>query len=440
MRCDEGVSFVPTSAGGKNRQTERPRGQHLSRRVLLGVLALVAATAFAGALVSCAPVTAKLTTVHILPSTSTQGVRDGRWHGVGLSANAQIVFSRSAAQTAYSCDIVNKTIVMYVTHDGGMNWQPLTLATPVASETCILAVDETTPQQLALMTLVTKEDPCTMAACTPTPCVSACQSCVDLCTQPPQRTFTLYRSADGGVTWKSSGLLPNGVHFTPEIAFAGSTLYAWTDTWPTLLAVSVAGGAFQLINLSAYFPANQNDTAYQTYQTVIHLWPLRGQLYVPIPGGAYTNCYIVSNDGGVTWTRGAFTINGDPVVLRPNSGLDGRTLMGERIHSFGHLVLSTDGGTTWQPAPAPYPDFSHLGLMQCYVTADGSFIWFNGFDPGFGLGVYRANAGATAWTKILDASQIQDISVDLASYDANGHVVALWGRKSREKWVVYRLP
>ena len=238
------------------------------------------------------------------------------------------------------------------------------------------------------------------------------------------------------MTWTSSDPLPDGVHFTSEIVFAGATLYAWTDTWPTLLAVSVAGGPFQLLNLSAYFPAPQNNGA---YQGSTHLWPLRGQMYVLIPGGDQDNRYIVSNDGGMSWTRGAFTMGGDPVVLRPGSGLDGRTLMGERINMGGHLALSTDGGATWQLSPAPYPDFSHYGQTQAYVSADGSFIWFNGFDAGFGWGVYRAMAGATAWTKILDATHIQDISVDLVSYDGNGHLVALWGRESRTKWVVYRL-
>ncbi len=412
----------------------------MPRRMLVGLLALVAVTACTSALLSCAQVSSKATLIP-LPSTPTQGRDDGTWHDVGLSADDQIVFSRSAPQSGYSCRIANKTIVLHVSHDGGMSWQPLALATPIASETCILAVDETNPQQLALLTMVTKYDPCTATTCTPTPCASpgTCQTCMDLCLPPPQVTFTLYRSADGGMTWKSSGPLPNGVHFKPEIAFAGSTLYAWTDTWPTLLAVSVSGGAFQLINLGAYFPANQQDPAYTTYQVVTHLWPFRGQLYVPIPGGAYTNYYIVSNDGGVSWTRRAFTMDGDSVALRPNSGLDGRTLMGERIQVIGYLVLSTDGGATWHPAPAPYPDFSHLGFMQCYVASDGSFIWFNGFDARVGLGVYRASAGATAWTKILDATQIQDISVDLVSYDATGHIVALWGRKSRTKWVVYWL-
>jgi hypothetical protein len=78
-------------------------------------------------------------------------------------------------------------------------------------------------------------------------------------------------------------------------------------------------------------------------------------------------------------------------------------------------------------------------VRKCYVAADGSFFWFNTFDANVGLGVFRAKAGATAWTKLLDVSQIQGISVDLASYDAAGHLVALWGRQSRATWVVYRL-
>jgi hypothetical protein len=435
MRWDEEASYAGSAAGMEGPQPDRARRRLLLRGMVLGSLALVVVIGVVLALLRAPAKPVLLTST----PTATPSTPDGVWHDVGLSADEQIIFSRSAPQSAYSCGIANKTIVMHVTHDGGMSWRPVAMATPIASEFCALAVDETNPQQLALMTLVTKPDPCVTTLCTPTPCASACQPCVDYCPPPPQRTLTLFRSADGGVTWKSSAPLPNRVHFTLDIAFAGATLYAWTDTWPTLLAASVEGGPFQLINLSTYFPAPQNSNAYQTYQASTHLLPLRGQLYVPIPGGDYTNQYIVTSDGGVSWTHHAFTMDGDPVVLRPNSGLDGQTLMGERIHTTGYLVLSMDGGNTWLPAPAPSPDFSHLGQMQCYVTADGGFLWFNGFDASFGLGVYQARAGATAWTKLLGSTQIQDISVDLVSYDANGHLVALWGRASRTKWVVYRI-
>lgn len=432
MRQDGGASRVTRAANAESYQATKTQWQRLPRRVAVGLLALIVATALGGVLLSCTQAPTRTTRL-VPPSSPTPGSRDAIWHDVGLSAVEQIVFSRSAPQTAYSCGVANNTIVMHLSHDGGKSWQPLALATPIASEACVLAVNDTNPQQLAFMTLVTKPDPCAATMCTPTPCATACQPCVDYCPPPPQRTYTLYRSADGGTTWKSGGPLPNGIHLTLEIAFAGATLYAWTDTWPTLLAASVAGGPFRLIDLSTYFPAPQSNET-PPYQGSTYLWPLLGRLYVLVPGGDYANRYIVTNDGGVSWTRGAFTMDGDPVVLRPGSGLDGRTLMGERIHLTGYLVLSADGGKTWQPSPAPYPDFSQSGT-QCYVASEGSFIWF-----GLGLGVYRAGAGAAAWTKILNADQIQDISVDLASYDANGHLVALWGRESRTKWVVHRLP
>lgn len=406
----------------------------------MALLALVVATVFIGVLLwlTRAPSKPALAS-HATPTiAATLSPRDAAWHAVGLSADEQIVFARSDPQTAYSCGVANKTIVMHVSHDGGMTWQPLAFSSPIASETCLLTIDETNPLQLAIMTLVTKPDPCQTTMCTPTPCAGQCQPCMDYCPPPPQRTVTLYRSVDGGMTWKSVAA-PKGLHFTLDLAFAGNTLYAWTDTWPTLLVASAAGGPFRPINLSAYFPASRSNAMYQTY-VAAHFSPLQGNMYLPIPGGNYMNRYLVTHDGGNTWALVTYTMGGDPVVLRPASGLDGRTLMGERIHNMGYLVLSTDSGKTWQPAPAPYPDFSHGGLTQCYVTADGSFLWFNGFDPNFGLGIYRAGPGATAWTKLLDASQIQDVSVDLASYDVHGRLVALWGQESQTKWVVYRLP
>jgi len=339
---------------------------------VLALTTLVVIAVFAGVLLALMKAPSKPAR-HTLTPTATLSPRDAIWHDGGLSADEQIVFSHSAPQTAYSCGIANKSIVMHVTHNGGTSWQPLTFAPPIASESCALAVDDTNPQQLAIMTLVTKPDPCLTTPCTPTPSASACQPCIDYCPPPPQQTLTLYRFADGGVTWQRSASLPSGAHFTLDIAFAGATLYAWTDTWPTLLAASVEGGPFRLIDLSAYFPGSPNSGASLPLAVYTHLWPARGQLDVPIPGGDVENHYILTNDGGVSWTRGAFVMDGDPVVLRPGSDLDGRTLMGERIHGTGFLVLSVDGGSTWQPAPAPYPDFSHYGQTQAYVSADGSF-------------------------------------------------------------------
>jgi hypothetical protein len=204
MQWGDEVGYPRRVASAQTHQTDQPL---VPRRVLLGLLALAAATAFAGMLVSWTPARAK-TTLLVPPSTPTLASRDAIWHDVGLSADEQIVFSHSAHQTAYSCGIAHKTIVLHVSHDGDISWQPLALAEPIASESCTLAVDETNPQQLALMTVVTKPDPCLTTACTPTPCASACQPCMDYCPPPPQRTFTLYRSGDGGITWKSSSPLP----------------------------------------------------------------------------------------------------------------------------------------------------------------------------------------------------------------------------------------
>lgn len=413
-----------------------------SRLVILSVLVVVLVAAVSVVVVlSLTQGAAKPSSTAKHPSPLT-GSRDAIWHDTTLSANEQIVFSHSSPQTGYSCGTANATIAMHITHDGGMRWQPLTMDSPITGESCLLAIDETNPQQLAILTQITTPDPCQKTGCTPTPCAGACQPCMDYCPPPPRRTVTLLHSADGGHTWKDIGRLPNGVHFTQELAFAGSTLYAWTDTWPTLLAASVAGGPFRLIDLSAYFPASQQNNTSQAASAYSHLWPLHGQVFVPIPGGDFANHYILTADGGVTWSRRTFTLEGDPVELRPGSSLDGRTLMGERIHigTGGHLVLSTDEGNTWHLSPTPLPDFTHYGQTQCFVSADGSFFWFNGFDATFGLGMYQAGAGATSWTKMLDAEQIQDISVDLVSYNADGHLAALWGRENRTTWVVLRLP
>src|SRR5258706_971498 len=385
MRRDDERSYARSPARMVNHQPDRAWRQTGQRGLVLALTTLVVIAAFAGVLLALMKAPSR-PALHTLPPTATLSPRDAIWHEVGLSADEQIVFSHSAPQTAYSCGVANKSIVMHVTHNGGTSWQPLTFATPIASEFCTLAVNETNPQQLAVMTLVTKPDPCLTTPCTPTPCASACQPCIDYCPPPPQQTLALYQSTDGGITWRSSAALPNGVHFTLTIAFAGATLYAWTDTWPTLLAASMEGGPLRLIDLRAYFPRPQNSGSSYPSQGSTQLWPVRGQLYVPIPGGNYENQYILTGDGGVSWTRGAFVMDGDPVVLRPASGLDGRTLIGERIHGIGHLVLSVDGCCTWHAAPAPYPDFSHFGQTQCYVAAEGSFYWFNGFDANVGLG------------------------------------------------------
>jgi photosystem II stability/assembly factor-like uncharacterized protein len=432
-----GVNHEATGARTLERQGERAADRARARRsprgpllFLLPLVAVLVAAIGAVALSSLGDAAGHLSQAP--GATATVPSRDTTWQDVGLGADDQIVFSRGDPRVGYSCGIENNTIMLHATRDGGMSWQPVPTAVPPASEICLLAVDDVTPQQLALLTVVSTPDPCLTTACTPTPCAGPCQPCIDYCAPPPQ--IALYRSADGGVTWKDAGALPEGAHFAREIAFAGGTLYAWTDTWPTLLAASVAGGPLRLVDLGAYFPAPQNGDATVAYGGSEYLHPLGGQLFVPIPTAGYANRYIVTGDGGASWTRRDFTLDGDPVELRTSSGLDGRTLMGERLHGTGFLALSTDGGITWHQSPAPYPDFTQSGT-QCYVSADDGFLWIN---PG--QGVYRAGIGATSWTLFLDVAQMEDITIDLVSYDANGHLVALWGREGRTKWVVHRLP
>lgn len=439
MWGNEDPPWTPDTAEPEAHPTTHLQGRRQLRTTLVAALALIVVIVGGAALISAmrTPTQPSPAAAHTASPTASVSPRDTAWRDVGLSADEQIVFSHSDAQTGYSCGVINQVISMHVTHDGGMSWRPLATPKPIASEVCTLAVDDTNPQQLAFITRTTKDDPCLAAQCTPTPCAHTCQPCVDYCPPPPLQTFTLHRSVNGGATWTNNSSLPNGLHFSFDIAFAGSTLYAWTGVWPTLLATSVAGGPFRLIDLSAYYPPPPPDNSVSYQEGLI--WPLIGSLYVAVPGNdANINVYIATDNGGASWTRHVFTMNGDPVALRQGSGLDGRTLMGERINGMGRLALSTDGGDTWRPAPPPYPDFTQ-GRTECYASADGRFLWFNGANAIFGLGVYRAGPGATAWTKILDESQIEDISLDLVSYDHAGRMVALWGRESRSKWVVYQL-
>src|SRR5258705_30910 len=184
MRRDDEGSYSRSPARMVNHQTDRTRRQTGQRGTIVALTALVVIAAFAGVLLALMQAPSR-PAVHTLPPTATLGPRDVTWNDVGLNADEQIVFSHSAPQTAYSCGIANKSIVMHVTHNGGTSWQPLTFASPIASESCALAVDDTNPQQLAIMALVTKPDPCLTTPCTPTPCASACQPCIDYCPPTP---------------------------------------------------------------------------------------------------------------------------------------------------------------------------------------------------------------------------------------------------------------
>ena len=246
-------------------------------------------------------------------ATTTIPPRGGGWRDVSLDAGEQITFSTGNPLTGYACEVIGGTVALQVTHDGGTSWRPVIAATPIASEICLLAIDDLDPAQVALLARVTAPDPCQSTACTPTPCVGACQPCIDYCPPPPMQMTTLHLSADGGSTWHDAGALPTGVHFASDIAYAGGTLYAWTDTWPTLLAARSGDGPFQLVDLSAYFPAAADNNSYQPVGASTHLWPLRGQLFVPVPGSDFADRFIVTADGGTTWTRRDFAANGDPV-------------------------------------------------------------------------------------------------------------------------------
>lgn len=209
----------------------------------------------------------------------------------------------------------------------------------------------------------------------------------------------LFRSSDGGHTWRQTGLNDWDL-YDLVVTSAGSIL---------------AGGFFGIIFRSTdgghtWQEANQDDADDRTIQNV---WSLGVAPEGTVFAGTLGDGAFRSTDDGLTWTR---------------TGLDEHTV---NAFTFADGVLaatsngafrSTDGGATWKRMAA----FAEMPVLTWHRTATGQ-LWA-GTD---GEGIFRSDDQGATWT----ATGLRFVSVTGLTSTPDGMVYA-----STFGSGVYRLP
>jgi photosystem II stability/assembly factor-like uncharacterized protein len=267
---------------------------------------------------------------------------------------------------------------------------------------------------------------------------------------------SVYRSADGGATWNTTGSLGDGVHaFRISVDPTTSSVYVSSDqgifrstdggtTWANVLA-----GPFQRVTAvrtsEVYALGSYSTGLFQSTDGGDH-WAFLSTSLLPVVNvvagsaiepatvyaGGYPSGVTRSTDGGRTWTavsqgiRGlvALTIAMDPghpadVYAGSEAGLfhsgDGGGSWSLANSAVGPVVVqpgtvdlysglgrSADGGVTFQSLP--YPDGSTLPA----IVANSPQTFFVGNSVCYGRGysyparVSRSTDGGATWTVVLD--------------------------------------
>ena len=270
----------------------------------------------------------------------------------------------------------------------------------------------------------------------------------------------IYRSVDGGINWIAANAPLDDKEITALIS-EGANLYAGTpesgvfrstdggvnwiqanapmnDKWVTAL-LSVNGTLLAGTLLSGIFRSTDNGLnwsidEFQSFSSATTMTS-NGNMIIAgtthqTPSGLLFGIFY-SSDDGVTWNGANFPgLNGavntiiwsndffyagtgtDGVYRSTNDGrswfrsgdLTNANL--ERLiadlnfivgYGDGDVFLSSNGGTSWQPAPSPIAGLN----VRNVISADGTLYAGTGLDLlNFTAGAYRSIDGGETWTKI----------------------------------------
>jgi len=343
------------------------------------------------------------------------------WVPAGPSEAQHIIFAPSAPAIAYTCGAPGLIslaqpvpIVVERSADHGHTWQPQ--QTPPTGVECDLTVDPLDAQDLVLAAL-------------PAPTIWL----YGLTGVPGD--VALYRSFDGGATWRSWPLptAPDGArHFIAlQWMWAGAALfvapYAPGDPLYRRLAVSLGGQAFTWVERNGLFAGATPDAG------IVGLISTPTALYVGIFSDqcASTCTHTMRSTDGASWSRLTPTYRGDAVALLPSAG--NRTLYGHVLDfsaaaqaTGGTYVRALAGDSSWNPLPAPP---GNLVISYIWELPDGRI--YATLDPFASTsvvlsGLYTLAVGAASWAFIASypAGGPQSLAF---SWDDGGHALALWG-------------
>ncbi len=326
-------------------------------------------------------------TLSALPAPPPLNAPAGQWVNGGPAFAQDVTFAPSAPSTLFACGSAGRggKLALGISHDGGKTWTAQ--ATSVTGQDCALSVSPSDRNHVAL----------------------AVEQCQGVCAT---NVAALYLSHDGGVRWQQAQVAGSG--FGMVMAWAGTTLFAATNTPQHPLAVSVAGGAFALRDDLARFPGQ-----------IVAFGAVGATMYAALQTTSTAPPVIVqSDDDGAVWRETHFNDGPFPVTYAGTSA-DGKMLIG--LENGDTLVLSSDGGQTWQ-AQTPFPQGLTLATPPFVARSpNGALVALlhtaQVSDPTLTLALLPPGAGA--WQTL--AAPPANVQLSALDWDAQGQPRSLWG-------------
>ncbi len=341
------------------------------------------------------------------------------WIPSGPSAAQRIIFAPGAPAIAYTCGAPGLSslsdpvpIVVDISRDDGRTWQ--TLKTPALGTQCDLTVNPANWSDVVLVTIPSQASPSASA-------------------------LEIYRSFDGGATWRPWALPADPGRGTAHIiwyqwAWASTTLfvapYVAGDRGSTRLAASVDQQPLAWVQQHGVFagaPADASINDLIGTPTTLYVDLFRSSSCAP-----YCTRTMQTRDGGASWSQFTGQFQGQPVYL-----LQGQLAAGATPSLFGVVIDPTDpsgvrrtyvhaedGGVTWRPLVAPP---SHLIITQLMPVPDGTLYAELYPFPEYATppGIFVLVPGADAWRFV--APYPPSGGWITVRWDQQGHALALWG-------------
>jgi BNR/Asp-box repeat len=287
----------------------------------------------------------------------------------------------------------NTTVIQYgITHNGGLTWSNPQQLLDAWGATCYISIN---PKDNADIVIGT-------------------ESCPHIGCDTVEK---LYRSRDGGQTWKQL-TLPEDEYLTNPI-WNGQDLFVRpggrpydpnASSPPSFAAVSHNGGDLKWVN-DTNLPSIPN---YDTGPVTV----LHGILYVSFYSHKDSTISVFStSDEGQHWSATQWPCSGTYLWI----ATDGKTLIcDQQVSQTLTDAISVDDGKTWQSTPyrilASTPDETLYGVLDYNIGS---------FDPQPEGNLFSLVPGSSQWVNVLTLPSLTYLRA--VSVTVQGHPVALWG-------------
>ncbi len=395
----------------------------LMRALLLSSSALLAVPALAGGFVNVGPA----------PELASTGNAYDTYSG----AVSAIVTNPADANTIY---IGSPNGGVWVTHDGGKSWIPLTDTQASLSIDSMSADPTDTTHQ-------------TLIAGTGLISNGAVSTSNNFYQSSGGLQDGLLYTKNGGATWSQLGATVLAGQSVDGVAARGNTIVAGTYERSSLADASLrnTGGLYRSTDGGATFTEISGGAGLPTgpVSSIVgdpnNSTKLYAAVTAPNTAGAGLNstAIYVSTDTGATWSpifgsanAGGVINTTDQTQIQLATGPNGAIAAGVVDVATSKLVglyLSQNGGTTWQSLPVPVVNPGSQGNTNFTLAVDPNntnYVYVAGDsrqNPPYTLLAFRVDAGSSTITSITDANTADNSTVHPDSramaFDANGQLI-----------------